>query len=329
MTIFDDYPQLDLTALNEAAKGAYNEGITIERLYTQTAYLPSLSLKIARIDGALRTAHYKLKETLQSLSIPAAISLQLINRYQTAYNRAPDSSKPGVIARMADEVSKILNLASHAKMSLKQLSAPLLETVELDATHRFLVQLAVEAEQIPLDIEALNLRKEALDQERKTLTDALSLIESKGFAQVGKDTILNAQEVSKLALAAPELAILEQAIEFAHKVLDQAQDLVNYVSLTNARDVIRRRIGDLLSEIASKVEGLRLVRLRQELITATHRFDDHRITYTAEFKKIDAALSMFLQTHIAADLQDDEFRAGLIAQANALIIYLNSIVLNR
>lgn len=329
MTYFNDYPEVDLTALNQAAKAAYSEGINIEQLHTETEYLSSLSSRVARIDNALRAAHYRMKSTLQSLVDPAAISLQLIARYQTAYQRAPDTSKSAVIARMTRELSKILQLTSHTETEFKQLSGPLLEPIELDATHRFLVQLGIEAEQIPMAIEALNLRKEKLDQESKTLTDALLLIESKGFAQVGKDTLLNAQEVSKLALASPELAMLDQAVEFAHKVLDEAQGLISYVSLTKARDIIRHRIDQLLAEISGQAEALRLVGLRRELIMATHRFEDHRSTYIAEFEKIQASLGTFLMTYRSADMNDEHLRSELVTQAHALITHLNTIALAR
>jgi hypothetical protein len=329
MNTYSEYPAVDLVALNEAAKGAYAEGITIERLQTQTGYLPTFYKKVTRIDHGLRTAHYQLKEILASLSTPLGLSLERFARSEASYNRAQTASKPAVIKRMVDEVLEILRLVDETREELRQKAPPLLETVELDATRRFLADLAVEAEQLLLDMEALTQRKETLEQEHRTLTDALSLIESKGFAQVGKDTILNAQQVSKLALATPELALLEQGIEFAQKVLDEAQGLVNYVSLTKARDVVRQRVSDLSTQVESKKGELDRVGMRQELITATHRFDGHQTTYITEFKKIKAALSAFLDTHTMADLQDETVRAGVINQTTTLITHLNTITHTR
>src|ERR1700712_5790386 len=147
MNTYSEYPAVDLVALNEAAKGAYAEGITIEHLHTQTGYLPTLYKKVTRIDHGLRTAHYQLKETLASLSTPLGISLERVARREASYNSAPTASKPAVIGRMVDEVLEILRLVDDTQERLRQASAPLLETVELDATHGFLAQLADDNEQ--------------------------------------------------------------------------------------------------------------------------------------------------------------------------------------
>jgi hypothetical protein len=329
MTTFTQYPTLNVASFNEAAREAYNEGVTIERLHVQTTYLPALSLKIARIDSALRTAHYRLKDCVQSFIDPAAIGLQRIERAIGVLDRAPANSRPGVIARISTDVSRMVNLAGEAQVSLQRLLAPLQETVELDTTQRFLVQLNAEQEQVAVDIATLSARKAGLDQERQTLTQSISLIESKGFAQVGKDTILNAQQLSKLATATPEIAMLELAIEFAGKVLDEAQNLISYVSLTKARDVIRERIEQLMEQMATRVEDQRLVGLRQNLIMAIHRFDEHRLSYVAEFDKLVGALVLFLETHAYADLNEDDTRTALVDSAKALIDHLKPAVYSR
>jgi hypothetical protein len=325
MTTFVDYPTVDIDALNSAAAAAGTAGIETERLYTQSEYLPSLSSKILNTDQALRTAHFQLKRITDATATGIRLDISTLERYQAALKRATGSSVSTIIKRLDQQIVKVRSSVSETRTSLDALCAPLKEPVDRSATRGFLAQLSSDQSRLPIETQALIQRKDELERQRQALTDALALLESKGIAQIGKDTILDAQKLSQLAMAGPELAAVQIGIEFAQQALENLESLVSYIGIANARDIVRKQIDNLLTQIEGSQRALHLINLRHALISAIHQFDDQRNIYVVEFSKIVMATESFLDKQAVIDIQNERAVAQFVTDSLKLARYVDAV----
>ncbi len=323
---FVDYPKLDVTALRQAASGASNATIELKNLFIQTQYLPTLYNRVIDVDSAIRSAHYKMRDVIQTLDISIGIKLNVLRQYQAELESAHRSEVEEILEDINVKVAEIIDAVNKNNAVLNRMLAPMKQAVDRASTEGFLAQLSADQERLPLEIDAIKERQQTLEQKRKALTEAMALIENKGFAQLGKDTILSAQELAKLGIAGPEVAIVEKGIELAHEALEKLENATNYFNLIEARNKIRKQINDLITLVNDKNSELRLSQLRSRLIQACHQFDEHREAYIGEFMKLILGKQSFLDVYRAVDVQDQDSVRQFAVDALALIGYLKAAV---
>ncbi len=322
---FVDYPELDVITLHQAASGASNAGIEVERLFIQTSYLPSLRARVAGANNAMRDAHFNLREVAQSLDNKININTRALREYQAELESATDSDRQEILEDISKQIARIVSIVSRDQTVLNRLLTPMKVHVDRVATGNYLVQLAADRERLPTEILEIKARQELLEQKRQTLTDAMALIEAKGFAQVGKETMLTAQEIAKLGMAGPEVAAINTAIELAQQTMEKLETLISYFGLMDARNTIRKQIDDLLASTYDKTIELRMVDMKGDLIRACHDFDDQRTHYIAEFEKLIQAKQSFLSVYRAVDAEDPQTVTAFVVDVLALASYLKAV----
>ncbi|WP_397450009.1 alpha-xenorhabdolysin family binary toxin subunit B [Pseudomonas sp. NA-150] len=317
-----DYPELDAKALHDASRGAGTAGIEVKRLFSQTEYLPTLHSRVTDVDNAIRATSFKLREVVQSIGIKLAINTKTLRAYQAELSSAPDSDRQEILEDIAAQILKVSNVVNKEHNTLKKLHAPMTAAVDRIATSQYLNQLAADKVRLPTEMLEIDSRMDDLAEKRKILTQAMALIEAKGFAEVGKETLLNAQEMAKLGMAGPEVAVVETAIELAQQLMEKLEQLVNYFGLMDARNTVRKQMDDLLAKAHDKTAELRLVDMKSNLITASHDFDDHRNLYISEFEKIIETNLSFLSVHRSVDAEDQEAVSQFVIDASELANHL-------
>lgn len=306
------------------AKTACNAKIVDATVYhTETDYLPNLFGKFTNLNTALNQAHFVLLESIQKISYNLEFPIDDVARYQDELldaddddhrdyilNRISEVIKAGVVAT-DDEVKK---MAGH----LKSIN----ETFNRQTTLTSLAGLESQATQLPVDIAALEERKTELNGELLTLNDAIKALESKGLAEIGQETILNAEALAALQLAGPHAAIVKAALDLLQKSLADLDAALNYYGLLSLRKNMHTRIDAETRKINVKNDELRLVGQRTKFIESIHGFDDERVIYAQEYSKIVTSLNSFVSKYTPTTMGDDESVQQWIQDAKAVMGYL-------
>lgn len=316
------YPELNVQALKQAKAKASDAAIEVKGLFIQTQYLPSLHGRVSELDQAMRNADSKLRETAQSLDTVLGIQVGTLRELQNEFQGAPESDKEEIIEDIVLRVQTIMDIVGKKELMLHNLISPMASPIDLAATGKYITQLEADQARLPVEVLEIKERQDALEAKRKALTDAMAMIEAKGFTELAKDTALTAQELVKLGMTPPQLIAVEAAIGLAQQVLERAESLINYLGMVEARNTIRKQIDDLINSTDAKTTELRLVTLKKELITQSHNFDDQRAQYIAEFTKCVTAKRSFLTTHNDVNGGDQDAVAQFGVDALSLAKYL-------
>lgn len=319
-----DYPHVDMDALRRAEAGAASAGITVKSLFIQTHYLPALHSRINELDAAMRTAKFKIRDTVQSLDIRLDIELRTVRSLQAEFVGATESDKAEVIEDIAKRVATIINTVSKNEIVLRRLIPAMTAPVERSATGGYLAQLEADETRLPAELQDIKGRQEKLEEKRRSLTEAMALIESKGFANLAKDTALTSEGILKLGVASPEMAAIKAGIELAHQVLERAEQLISYMGLVEARNAVRKQIDDLITKTHERNTELAMIALKKDLIMACYAFDDHRGHYIAEFQKLITAKQSFIKAYEAVSADDTGAVTQFVVDALSLAKHLNA-----
>lgn len=317
-----DYPELDVQAFKQARAKASDATIEVKRLFIQTNYLPSLHNRVSELDKAMRNADSKLRETAQSLGSVLGIQVGTLRELQDEFQSAPESDKEEIIEDIVLRVRTIMDTVGKKELVLHNLIKAMATPIDRAATAKYIKQIEGDQARLPVEVLEIKERQDALEAKRKALTDAMAVIEAKGFTELAKDTMLNAQELMKLGMTPPQLIAVEAAIGLAQQVLERAENLINYLGMVEARNTLRKQIDDLISSTHAKTGELRLVTLKKELITESHNFDDQRAHYIAEFEKCVTAKRAFLTAYNNVNGGDQDAVAQFSVDALSLAKYL-------
>lgn len=313
-----NYPALDAAALKQVALAAGNAATEVKRCFLQTDYLPTVNTKVSGLNRAIHEAVFKLPESVNSLFHKIAINTDTLRAYQAELRDAPSSDMQEILEDISTQAVNIVGVIRETNAELKRALTPMTDTVDRRATAGYLAQLEVEQQHLPIEIQEIRERKAILDAKRKSLTDAMALLEAKGIAEIGKDVMLNAQQMANMGMASPEVAVVGTAIELAQEALERLESMINYAGLSEARNEIRKQIEALLAGERGKHESLNEINTKHALIAAAHDFDDQRQRYVAEFEKFILAGQSFLDAYRAIDAQDEQVVSQLAVDASAL-----------
>ncbi|QKF51390.1 alpha-xenorhabdolysin family binary toxin subunit B [Pseudomonas graminis] len=317
-----DYPELDVPAFKQAKAKASDATIEVKRLFIQTQYLPSLHSRVSELDQAMGNADASLRETAQSLDTVLGIQVGTLRELQKEFQSARESDREEIIEDIVLRIQSILDTVGKGELTLQDLIPAMASPIDRAATGNYITQLEADQARLPAEVLEIKERQDALEAKRKALTDAMALIEAKGFTELAKDTALTAQELVKVGMTPPQLIAVEAAIALAQQILERAESLINYLNMVEARNTLRKQIDDLINSTYAKTSELRLVTLKKELITESYSFDDQRAQYIAEFGKCVTAMRSFLTTRNDVDGGDQDAVAQFSVDALSLAKYL-------
>jgi hypothetical protein len=321
-----DYPTIDVAVLRQAGREAGDASIEVQALFIKTDYLPALHSRVTEVDSAMKTAQFKLRETTQSLAMNLTAFIETLRGYQSELEETTGSEKQEVLEDIASVVSDILGTVRQDKAGLDGIYTPMTAAVDRAATGKYLIQMTADMQRLPPEILEVKERQQALNVKRQTLTQAMALIESKGFAEVGKETLLNAQNIAALAAAGPQAAVLTAAIDLGQQILERVESSINYMGLMDARNAIRRQMDVVAKSIQHKNAELRLVEMKAELIKQSHAFEEQRVRYTAEFSKVSAAARSFINAYRTVDAEDQATVEQFAVDAQDLARYMKAVI---
>lgn len=126
--------------------------------------------------------------------------------------------------------------------------------------------------------------------------------------------------------ATPQSAALEAGIIVASKFLDEANELIKYQSLTEARNIIQTRIAQREERLSALTGQLRENDSRTLQLNDTQKVIPHRQAYIGETNKLIDALYRFLDTVMYAPRDDVQARGELMLKnSQALRSYMTNL----
>lgn len=181
--------------------------------------------------------------------------------------------------------------------------------IDLDREHT--------AEQIPLA---------ELQSDEAVLNVAITEFEKLSFIDRIKPLLEQLRAMIGNKPKTPEAAALEAGLAVANKFLDEANELIKYKDLINARQIIQTRIFQREERVISLKKQLQENTDKTRQLQDTQKVLPHRQTYLSEVRKLTEALSSFL-TAVTTSSKDELLIRGerLLEHSQTLRNYLNQL----
>lgn len=316
----------DMKALNDAKALCNSKIIDATVTHNATGYLPNIFAKFQSLNTALNSAHSGLTESAQQIFYLLDKPIDDLVHYQEELEDVTDAEdRAYILGRIFDVRNTALADTGKETKKLAQHLKSISEAFNRASTLKSLEELELQATTLPDDIANLEERKSTLDGELTTLTSAIQALEGKGFAEIGEETILNAESLAALQLAGPHAAAVKAALDLLQKSLADLDAALNYFGLLKLRENLNVRIDAETTKINANKDEIRTVGQRIKLIDALHAFDDERAIYLQEYSKVVTSLEVYLNQPVPTPNDDDESIEQWVQGANAMMVYLKAV----
>lgn len=316
----------DMKVLNDAKAVCNSKIIDATANYDVTGYLPNTFAKFKNLNTALNQAHSGLTESAQQMFYHLELPMDSLVRYQEDLEDATDpEDRAYILGRIFDVRNTALTDTGKETKKLAQHLKSISEVFNRQSTQTSLKELELRAITLPNDIINIEERKTTLNGELTTLSSAIKAIEAKGFAEIGEETILNAESLAALQLGGPPALAVKAALDLLQKSLADLDAALNYFGLLKLRENLNVRIDAETTKINAKRDEIRTVGQRIKLIGTFHDFDDERAVYLQEYSKIVTTLELFLNRPVPTPNDNDESIEQWAQDARAMMAYLKAV----
>lgn len=217
----------------------------------------------------------------------------------------------GRIAQLYSEVDVSVFEVQSVTISNNRFRLAELETSTIN------LQEQLSAEQIPLD---------ALNTDLAKLNEAISEFEKLTVIDRLKPLLEQLTSMIGTTPTPTQIAAMEAGILIATKLLDEANELIKYESLTKARDAIHARKSQREERVSSLVKQLRDNADKTRQLNDTQKVLPHRQTYVSETTKLTDSLNAFLDAVPNARDADLQIRGEFVVlNSQALRSYLGKL----
>ncbi|MHA3734767.1 alpha-xenorhabdolysin family binary toxin subunit B [Pseudomonas sp. Eth.TT006] len=185
------------------------------------------------------------------------------------------------------------------------------------ATARLRLDHEHSAEQIPLTV---------LRDDEGVLNAAIAQFEKLTFIDRIKPLLEQLKAMIGNKPITPEAAALEAGLIVANKFLDEANELIKYKDLVNARAIIQTRIVQREERVKSLARQLQENDTKTRQLTDTQKVLPHRDAYVGEVTKLTSALELFGKA-IKSSSRGDLLAQGekVLEHSETLRDYLNAL----
>jgi hypothetical protein len=328
MNISANYPAPDIAQMAATVRQMGSLRATADALFTRTGYQPTLqttfrqlSINLNTTDRALRDAALKMSQLMKSNIQDLA---ELENDLQE--EGLDDEDRDYLIKEGQKVRNKMLALVKVEDGKLLQLLRGLDQKLDRQLTEKYLADQTGTVETINADIERLAAELTKLQEQRKVLTEGITALEGKGYAEQGQDAIVQVEKLAAGGMTMPEAEVIKFALEEAKRVMETIEKNITFFTMLKARDTVVNAIKAVQAKQAAKQSDLGVAGLRIEFIRVIHDMDSLRATYLAEASKVTQATGFFVTT-FSAGLSQSE--TSLAANAKSFSNYMNAIAYSR
>jgi hypothetical protein len=316
------YKSPDITMINASSEKMLKLNAEAVYAFKQTRYLPSVHAKSTELNAIFRTCKYQLDETIQALEYETSDALNTLHRLRVAL---PDSASN----KVREERTYYRNeTVSALKVAIKQGAQDAQSTFKRLADVRFDSALT-STYQTALDGDVLEMNRVIADSDeklvgltasRKTLNDGMAVLEKTNFADIGKETLLSVENISAMAIPAPEIEILKLAISHLKKMMDDISNGLNYLALYEQRERLNAQIKALIHDQSVRIADVKAAKAKITLIKSTHGLYETFFIARAELAKLNESITAFANHLEQGEQQGYEDR--FVSAAPTFIDYL-------
>ncbi|RMQ40105.1 hypothetical protein ALQ04_03633 [Pseudomonas cichorii] len=300
--------------------------VTADVLYAKTLYLPNLYARFKRINNTMVIEHQRLGGACMRLMRDIESRIELLRKYDQELIETNDQTDVDDIqTERAYTLKNAMSMASAEALKLANALSAMKEAANRQQTLEFKKSLEQDVIRATAGLDETRTRLAGLQEERRVLSEAIDAIESKGFANIARDTLLTAEKIIALGLQPPQIAVITLAIEQMKATLEQGAEGINFIGLLKRRDSLRERIDKLFEQLSQREKEKQALAQRIELIECFHAMDDQRTLYVEQYQKVAQAVDSFIAINQAVAADDKQRSARFVSAGLQMVSYLQPI----
>ena len=293
-----------------------------EFAFNETRYLPSMYAKAQGLYTLVVHAQGKIDEHIYTLETVTGNALTSLHRYRAEQIDDTPEEKHSLNAyARAQTITTFKKNATEATLEIRAQFKNLFGVV-FDPALSTSYMDGLATEQTPLSSQMTSLEQQmtGLQDSRKIINDAMAVLEKGNFADIAKDALLTAENISAVGAAAPEVELIRLAMEHMRKTLEHAGQAISYLTLYEQREKLIGKIDALKPKLADCADQLKTINHKIKLIVSIHGLFERFFSARAEYAKVDQSVTAFFN-HLAL-ASEAEYEDRLVAAAPSFIAYL-------
>lgn len=322
-----NYPAPDTTHMANTASDIGHLSAIANALFIRTDYLPQLNDQFTRLSINIYDTHRDLRDSAIKMTQRLKYSIDDLKTYavELLEEGLDEQDKADIIAESLRIRTTSMALVKAEDDALNKKLRSVDEKFNRQTTEGFLAGLTADVQRGDADIVQIVGKLAALEDQRKVLNDGITALESKGYAELGKDRIIEVEKLITEGMLLPEIKLIELALEQAKKVIEDIERGITFFALVNARNRLVDTINATREEQIARENDNVMARHRIDFINTLHRMDEQRTVYLSEARKVTQATGFFLSTATTGSMNDQEQVASFIENVIPFNICMSTI----
>ncbi|MHC8337486.1 alpha-xenorhabdolysin family binary toxin subunit A [Pseudomonas sp. HLT2-19-2] len=323
----DTYPALDLNSLRVSQLQMREHRTQAQVWWEKLNYLPDLIDRFNRLVQGVGQGAKELQTAALESSNELEVNLRRLDRLEKELAGESDEQ---VIEEIKGERQQLLNLVGEAigpqgsrlRKSLKEISG----AFDMRLTLGYITDFERDEEHAKAELVVLKEKIVALKEERKSVIDAIEILEKKGIEELGKNIALTIDKVMALGLTPPQVAVVLFAIDQLKKTIGDIGEGIRFLDMVRESDKRQEKIATLDKEIGLQDGAVSASAGKIKYLQAIHSIEEQRKIYVASYSPVISAFERYLSATDKDSFNDDDLRsAAFKAQAKLFIAFLNPV----
>lgn len=323
----ETYPALDLAALRLSHSQMSEHRTQAQVWRVKLDYLPDLFDRFNRLVQGVGQGAMELQTAALESSNELGVSLRRLDGLEEALEEENDAEE---IEAIKAERQQLLNRVADAiglqttqvRKCLKEIS----DTFDPRLTLGFINDFEQDEVQAKAQVVVLEGQLVALTEERKSVIDAIDLLEKNGIEELGKDIGLTIDKVVALGLAPPQVQLVMFAIEQLKKTIGDIGKGIRFLDMVRESDKLQEKIATLDKEIDLQDGVVSASAGKIKYLQAIHLIEEQRKVYVKSYSPAISAFEQYLAATDTDSFTDDDLRsAAFKEQAKLFIAFLEPV----
>jgi septation ring formation regulator EzrA len=321
----DFFKPADIKALKAHVRQASLANSHIQSLSMSTGYLPSLAAKISFSYRYLTSVETVLRETAAAMPATINSGLAALKQLQLERKTATESD----LEEIAEDIdAAIVDVGGRITQQVNNVHKALADISE--GLDRFTTDTEIEAlkqnnQLVNQQLETMHSAVAQLRTERGAVTSAITLIETKDFAERLNDTILTAKSLADAGMQPPQVEIVEAGLKIVSEFIGDMQKGLKLLDLIGLRDSMNERLDKLTGQLKAFEDQLTKNNDSIKLIMQAYAFDDSRGQVVIEATHVIDAVEAVTGYISQADTGQDDQLSEVVQTLQQLSDYTRTI----
>ncbi|WP_223487857.1 alpha-xenorhabdolysin family binary toxin subunit A [Pseudomonas sp. A-RE-19] len=321
------YPPLDLATLKVSHAQMSEHRTQAEIWRVKLNYLPDLFDRFNRLVQGVGRGAMELQNAALESSNELKVNLRRLDRLEEALEEENDAQEIEAIKaerqQLLNQVADVIGLqGTQVRKCLKEIS----DAFDPRLTLGYISDFERDEVQAKAEVVVLKGQLVALKEERKSVIDAIDILEKNGIEELGKDIGLTIDKVVALGLAPPQVQLVMFAIDQLKKTIGDIGKGIRFLDMVRESDKLQERIATLDQEIDLQDGVVSAAAGKIKYLQAIHSIEEQRKVYVESYSPAISAFEKYLAATDKDSFTDDDLRsAAFKEQAKLFIAFLNPV----